>query len=215
MAGSPGRGNRAWAPSTRRMAERQAHALTTPAPASALRAFLRRSLAVLGRLAWLEVLRVRFLSPPRDVLLPPVPSRRWLRILVRPAHISVSPFASSPCSTIRICVVTASAFSADTLGPVGPVGGERKVVDGPKRNLGLRQKWRLPSGELASPQRTSAQSHPSRLPSEGALQNFVLNGGAAIMAIVYLTDSSAERGRAANATINDRYKMKFIEIPPQ
>src|SRR3984957_8855265 len=83
MAGSPGRGNRAWTRSTRRMAERQAHALTTPAPASTPRAFLRRSLAVLGRLAWLEVLRVRFLSPPRDVLLPPVPSRRWLRILVR------------------------------------------------------------------------------------------------------------------------------------
>jgi len=44
-----------------------------------------------------------------------------------------------------------------------------------------------------TPLSTSAQS---------ALQNFVLNGGAAITAIVYLIDSSAERARAANTTIN-------------
>jgi hypothetical protein len=43
---------------------------------------------------------------------------------------------------------------------------------------------------------------PLSTSERSALQNFVLNGGAAIMAIVYLTDSSAERGRAANATIN-------------
>ena len=43
---------------------------------------------------------------------------------------------------------------------------------------------------------------PLSTSEQSALQNFVLNGGAAIMAIVYLTDSSAERGRAANATIN-------------
>ena len=41
-----------------------------------------------------------------------------------------------------------------------------------------------------TPLSTSAQS---------ALQNFVINGGAAIMAIVYLIDSSAERVRAANS----------------
>ena len=52
IAGSPGFGERgAWAPSTRRAAERQAHALTIPAPASTPRACLQRSLAALGRLA--------------------------------------------------------------------------------------------------------------------------------------------------------------------
>jgi hypothetical protein len=44
-----------------------------------------------------------------------------------------------------------------------------------------------------TPLSTSAQS---------ALQNFVLNGGAAIMGIVYLIYSGAERARTTNTTIN-------------
>ena len=43
-------------------------------------------------------------------------------------------------------MVTASAFSADTLGPVGPVGGERKVVDGRKRILGFAGNGGCPPG---------------------------------------------------------------------
>ena len=79
------------------LAERPAQALRPPPPASTPRACLQRSLAASGRPAWLEVLQVRFLSPPRDVLLPPVPSRRWLIILVRTAHTSANGSFSSSC----------------------------------------------------------------------------------------------------------------------
>jgi hypothetical protein len=86
----------------------------------------------------------RFLSPPRDVLLPPVPSRRWLRIRLRTAPISVRRLSSRSCKICRIegcprLVVTASAFIADTLGPVGPVcGGAMSLMGGrePRAALG-------------------------------------------------------------------------------
>ena len=68
---SPGPGNWTWAPSTRRVAERSAHGLTIPAPASTPRACLQRSLAALGRLAWLEVLVSMSLAPERC----PTPAR--------------------------------------------------------------------------------------------------------------------------------------------
>jgi hypothetical protein len=66
--------------------------LTTPAPAPTPRAFPQRSLAALGRLAWLKVLVSDLSRSPRDVLLPPVPSR-------------ARRFTSSSCSTGRIEVV--------------------------------------------------------------------------------------------------------------
>ena len=95
-------------------------------------------------------------------------------------------------------MVTASAFSADTLGPVGPVGGERKVVDGRKRILGFAGNGGCPPGNWR--RRIRLQRNHAALDFRAKrAADFVLNGGAAIVAIVYLIDSSAERARAANS----------------
>ena len=97
-------------------------------------------------------------------------------------------------------MVTASAFSADTLGPVGPVGGERKVVDGRKRILGFAGNGGCPPGNWR--RRIGLQRNHAALDFRAKrAADFVLNGGAAIVAIVYLIDSSSERRSRRKLTI--------------
>jgi hypothetical protein len=110
--------NWTWRRSTRKEAELQAHGLTIPRPASTPRACLQRSLAALGRLAWLEVLVPMSLTPERC----PAPARPitpMVKNSLQSAHISVSRLCSSSCSMNRI--------EGRSWSRLGQIGGELSV----------------------------------------------------------------------------------------